>query len=570
MALKRTADGADTSGAKRTRTTRSGGPPPAAPATAPAPTPAPPAPAPAPAPAPTATERPKDERGRFIRRTGAPAVAVAPAPTRSRTSGVPKKAGTTKAPGPTPSSEDGGSEVSDAPTEPRRTLRGGKVTTTTTTDTAPTTAAATSTTAKARAASRPDAINIYTWYRIPEAETKLTESTNVNKYLRINVNGDYRSVVTREFVPAGFLLLQEPCIFGDLDPNKIGYKKRLREQVEELPKDEQRQFLTLCHEDGTRKDTEESRIKCNAFSIANRNCVWYNVSFINHSCMPNAAVEQYNEEEGYNLRTLIDLPAGTEVLINYKPDWEVNEHRRDKIKPIPQTVRHQAILKQWGFACECEACSNPAATDADFDTLYRLESKLRFSYNVRIPMHQETYLQHVLQMLPLLKKYRLAHSLYRITKAAARCYEVIEDVEMNDLMWSWKLRFQREALDAGIVYMGKETIGDVEGVFRKKEPVEASKLATIASKIVWSLDGIFETSVAPYANGDGSEPSEASDKFDGSSGDGAEPSGADDKSDGGDTDDAELSEADDESDGNDGCGPPRRSGSGRIQRETRA
>jgi hypothetical protein len=182
-------------------------------------------------------------------------------------------------------------------------------------------------------------------------------------------------------------------------------------------------------------------------------------------------VEWYNEEESYNLRTLVDLPVGDEVLINHKPDWEAEEHRRDKIKPMPQVRRRRAAIeKQWGFACGRDSCSKPAATDADFSSLYDLEVRLRSSHNIRISQPREIYNQRLLQMMALLTKYRLAHSLYKAIKAAATAMLLTGIWTLSCIPGSWSC------------VLGVETIGDTEDVFLKKDPVEAKVVLTNAKK----------------------------------------------------------------------------------------
>ena len=334
----------------------------------------------------------------------------------------------------------------------------------------------------------------------------IPDRTVINQNLEIRNTPDRgRIIVTRRPIVAGTLLLQEAALLQDIKPLKecksadpmAEYRRALRKQIFALSDEKLAKLLALCHKPG--QDTEESRVECNAFNIHGSENIWAYISFLNHSCVPNAHVEQYSAEVGYNLRACVDLPRpGTEVNINYKPDWNITSRRRSRRPAQKSAERWTQIQDQWGFRCQCSACRDPVGTDRDYARMLFLEGRLADPEYVNDRADEDDrdyFYEKTSAYLHLLKKYNLYPTLYRVAKSAAEW--LAHAPQDDDNVKLWKGRFLREALDAGIAVHGFETIGDEDQVFKRGGTNEARDVLAIAKEIPQGMEVQFDESVAP-------------------------------------------------------------------------
>ena len=83
--------------------------------------------------------------------------------------------------------------------------------------------------------------------------------------------------------------------------------------------------------------------------------VYFKVSRINHSCQPNAMVENVNGQ--FQLRAIEKIKAGKEINITYLDDFSGFRNRK---------YRQQSLLNQhFYFLCSCELCENDVDIDAE-------------------------------------------------------------------------------------------------------------------------------------------------------------------------------------------------------------
>ena len=95
----------------------------------------------------------------------------------------------------------------------------------------------------------------------------------------------------------------------------------------------------------------EAVMNANAFEVGNGRAYFINGSFANHSCSPNAILQQIYDIEGksftrpeYAIIARKDISIGEEIFISYVPrSW-------NKVK------RKAELLETWGFSCECSRC----------------------------------------------------------------------------------------------------------------------------------------------------------------------------------------------------------------------
>ena len=350
-------------------------------------------------------------------------------------------------------------------------------------------------------------------------DLKNGRSINVNKWLKIkSVRGKGRGVYTRRAVPAGFLLLQEPVLVAKIKPRetrekKETYQARLRARIHRLSHEDRLKFLTLCFKDG--QDTEEARVDSNAFSIAegsagNREIyhhVWFYISMLNHSCIPNAALQYRSVDNlGYNVRARVTIPANTEVTINYKPEWEDGEGLPEGQKPeklMTVARRKKCIKDHWGFTCGCAAWMDGKATNADNRRLEKLRDTLRTAdYDLASPKDRDKYCAKMAEYIALLKKYNLVSS---IQKAAREAIEFMEQaIDEEDIAQGFTVEWQREALAAATATLGLESLADPvpqlgEGfVGTGRDTVE--HLLDIAQSIPANMQRSFKDPVIPLSD----------------------------------------------------------------------
>jgi hypothetical protein len=399
------------------------------------------------------------------------------------------------------------------------------------------------------------------------AGVNIPDRLNINDYLQIRTTTDRgRIVTTRQPIPAGTLLLQESALLPDIQA--LGtfanaktnrkeaipkyqlerYSTALRRQVSALSKTKKRQFLSLCYAD---EDNEEGRVQSNSFKLSKRSeqDLWFYISMINHSCVPNAYVSQYNDEVAYSLRAIADMGLDEEVNINYAPDWELADNRKYRRCPKPQADRLAQIKAQWGFDCACMACKDPATTDADYRKMHALEAAVRLDpyfedpedksgsesedsgksskrigkgkgsvkngkapskapqvsddvvFDVNDNVSRDKYTDRLNKLVKLFRKYHLIESLYTVTKQAANAFaEASEDLQDDDMVRMWHLRWQREAMDAGISLHGLETLankGADNGIFRGGKNPESTFVHKMAQEIPTTMHKKFTTSVEP-------------------------------------------------------------------------
>ena len=105
-------------------------------------------------------------------------------------------------------------------------------------------------------------------------------------------------------------------------------------------------------------DSEKAEKILKIFGICSTNgfqgSVYLKVSRFNHSCHPNAMVEDVNGQ--VQLRAIGKIKTGQEINWNYLGEYSGFRNRK---------YRHQNLLKSWGFLCCCELCENEVDIDAE-------------------------------------------------------------------------------------------------------------------------------------------------------------------------------------------------------------
>ncbi|KAH3904779.1 hypothetical protein HBI56_213030 [Parastagonospora nodorum] len=83
--------------------------------------------------------------------------------------------------------------------------------------------------------------------------------------------------------------------------------------------------------------------------------VYPTISYVNHSCVPNADLEICEAAHGQSrLIATRTIPNGSEIFINYTADLWLSNH----------LIRRPELHTHWGFWCGCDGCI-PAAAQVD-------------------------------------------------------------------------------------------------------------------------------------------------------------------------------------------------------------
>lgn len=110
-----------------------------------------------------------------------------------------------------------------------------------------------------------------------------------------------------------------------------------------------KQYSTLSDHGGTSTDKEIRIFQTNGITIAdNRIALMFNVSLINHSCVPNANWGYRQETGKFFVAACTDIREDTEICTNYM-----------HYAYLYTSTQRNAILQDiWKFTCGCEACSD--------------------------------------------------------------------------------------------------------------------------------------------------------------------------------------------------------------------
>lgn len=92
--------------------------------------------------------------------------------------------------------------------------------------------------------------------------------------------------------------------------------------------------------------------RSNAFNIGHRSegapyhqAVFFTISRINHSCIPNAQANFHPTLQTFNVHAIRDIEVDEEVTINYLAESGAG-----------RKVRREALERDYGFSCDCAAC----------------------------------------------------------------------------------------------------------------------------------------------------------------------------------------------------------------------
>ncbi len=167
----------------------------------------------------------------------------------------------------------------------------------------------------------------------------------------------------------------------------------------------------------------ESVLNANAFEVGNGRAFFPMGSFSNHSCSPNAIIQQIYDDNGsslprpeYAIIAREEIAVGNEIFISYVPRaWS-------KVK------RQTALLETWGFSCDCKRCQGVEDDTVVFrcsGKCYEASQKLGDDYDGdaggRVFLNAKSCIDCGGSMSPLSKQALDSWTLSRTDKASNTC-----------------------------------------------------------------------------------------------------------------------------------------------------
>ncbi|KAJ5374871.1 hypothetical protein N7517_006877 [Penicillium concentricum] len=161
------------------------------------------------------------------------------------------------------------------------------------------------------------------------------------------VPGKGQGLVARFNIVKGQLIISEKPLFTTSNvTSAITMEKQIAIELRKLPKDAQRQFLSL-HNNFPGKQPFSGIVRTNALPCGAESSIggiYPTISRINHSCLPNAH-NSWDSASGHeNIYAVRFIRAGDEVTIPY-------DHGG------PSDERRSHLKDAFGFDCDCRTCS---------------------------------------------------------------------------------------------------------------------------------------------------------------------------------------------------------------------
>ncbi|KAJ5522090.1 hypothetical protein N7527_006205 [Penicillium freii] len=165
------------------------------------------------------------------------------------------------------------------------------------------------------------------------------------------VPGKGHGLVARFNIAKGQLIISEKAFFTTSNATSAAIiEKLISIELRKLPKDAQRQFLSL-HNNFPGKKPFSGIVRTNALPCGPDSPIggiYPTISRINHSCLPNAH-NSWNSASGYeNIYAVRFIKAGEEITIPYDHGGPSDERRRH-------------LKDAFGFDCNCSICSRQPA-----------------------------------------------------------------------------------------------------------------------------------------------------------------------------------------------------------------
>ncbi|KAI1116412.1 hypothetical protein F5Y14DRAFT_406573 [Nemania sp. NC0429] len=188
-------------------------------------------------------------------------------------------------------------------------------------------------------------------YRLDDPTPEFISNASVNNpdlYEVMTIPDRGRGLVAKVDIPKGTRIVCEKPLFTVTGSSAPSVHRFVAEKLKSLPKDKQREFLSL-HNNFPGRHAFAGVVKTNALPCGPGSLVggmYITICLINHSCIPNAH-NNWNEAAHHEtIHATRDILVGEEILISYEDG-------------LPSRARHRKLKDSFGFRCSCQLCSQP-------------------------------------------------------------------------------------------------------------------------------------------------------------------------------------------------------------------
>lgn len=158
-------------------------------------------------------------------------------------------------------------------------------------------------------------------------------------------------IATQNITPGTLILSDSPLITTECITSIETTEKDLARALKALPKDHQREFLSLHNNYPGKGSPLSNIVRSNGYPLgpgSEVGGVFPNVSRMNHSCRPNAKHTWNEKLKQQTVYAIHPIAEGEELYLSYLAGG-TSEERKETLK------------EHFGFDCTCELCSLPPA-----------------------------------------------------------------------------------------------------------------------------------------------------------------------------------------------------------------
>jgi hypothetical protein len=264
-----------------------------------------------------------------------------------------------------------------------------------------------------------------------------------------DIPGKDKGVIASTDIAPGTLLISEPPILTtEIIRSVDTTESDLAEFLRNLPREQQRAFLSLHNNYPGQKNPLSNIVRSNGYPLgagADVGGVFENISRVNHSCLPNA-VHSWNpifgEETVYAVRA---IKKGEEITLSYHAGG-------------PTEVRKRSLKEGFGFDCTCVLCdaseADMKASDERLSRVQELDDLIGDSSIVRNDPWKA--LAHCKEMIEILEIEGIKDD--RLSRAYYDAFQVLA-IHSDGARAAW---WAKKYCEAKLVSAGKDSVDRLE------------------------------------------------------------------------------------------------------------
>jgi len=245
-------------------------------------------------------------------------------------------------------------------------------------------------------------------------------------------------VTTRKLLPGEWIFEEIPLMQGETDDMRSASFVAMK--LAELSKNKRKRFNRLCNMFPELNDVGIVKTNCYGLGCDNfLSGVFDKLSYLNHSCRPNAERWWQPERGVETVYAIREIPEGEEITIAYSGVYD-----------MAREERQSHLLRGWRFECSCECCELTGRERSLSDKSRRLIAKVDRMVG-SVSYEPQRLLPLILEALECCEK----EALFGAPQARI-CYDGYQLVlKMRDLIQAKK--FIKRAYEQHLMGKGRES-----------------------------------------------------------------------------------------------------------------